>query len=164
MNKEKTIYNYLVEVAFEQVIVENNGLPNVDKKIDINTEIFSFSDEKKSVAKMNAQKFFDKTLRYGLERSGGSIVKSVITPNSIKNIGIIDFNLYQEEQRLMQEEVVAAAEKAEAVALEEAEEDKLLAEARAKQEETNVLAFPQSETVSGAVPTNVPATAEPASV
>lgn len=112
-------YTYLVEVIFEYVDVSNPNTPEMERILKVGVEIFFFAEEKKSEAKQNAQKFYDKTLRYGLERKGGSVVKSLIAPNCIKNIAIVDFEMYKAEQDTIQQ-AMAEAMAQEAKAAEEA--------------------------------------------
>lgn len=90
-------YKYLVEVVYEEVIVEDNGTPDMRQSTKLSTQVFTFAGQNKSVAKQDADRFFDKTLRYGLTRKGGSIIKSLVPAHCIKNIGMVDFNLYTEE-------------------------------------------------------------------
>lgn len=117
--EEKT-YTYLVEVMYENVIVENQGEPEMTKRIEIDTQVYTFNHANKSVAKQNASRFYDQVFRYGLKRQGGSIIKSVVPPAAIKLIGMVDLELWLEEQELMKSEPVSSFVPSDVVAVTEA--------------------------------------------
>lgn len=101
-------YTYLVEVVYDNVVVENNGEADMHKFIELDTQVFSFTDTNKSVARQNAAKFYDEVVRYGIKRSGGSIIKSVVPPSAIKMVGLVDLEKWQEEQEAFKSKAVAS--------------------------------------------------------
>lgn len=102
---------YLVEVTFEAVAVEENV-----QTLKLQTEVATFKDFKKSEAKRRAQDFYDRVIRYGLSKSGGSVVKAQVPPNCIKNIALVDYDKYQEDAAVMMEQAQAMAQESEASA------------------------------------------------
>lgn len=94
MEKENT---YIVEVSFETVVVKDQDTDEERQVLELHTEVATFKDFNKSEAKQRAQNFFDKTVRYGLTKSGGSVIKALVPANSIKNIALVDYTKYLEE-------------------------------------------------------------------
>lgn len=90
---------YIVEISFEAVVVRDRGTENERQELELRTEVASFKDFNKSEAKKRAQDFFDRTIRYGLTKTGKSVVKAVVPPNAIKNIALVDMALFEEEMQ-----------------------------------------------------------------
>jgi hypothetical protein len=87
---------YILEVVYEQVVETGDG-----RHLELAVDSFTFKNASKDIAKRDVDREFDRILRYGLKKSGGSIIKLIIPPSSIKNIGIVDYNKWVEEQQLM---------------------------------------------------------------
>jgi hypothetical protein len=66
---------------------------------------FSFTDTDKSKARAKAQKYAKEILRDGLELTGGALISSVITTRSLIQVGVVDKEKYDEEQRQYMEEI-----------------------------------------------------------
>jgi hypothetical protein len=98
MNEKK--YTFLVEVIYAQVVTVQNEDKTYTRKSEIEAQVFSFSDDKQDIAKRDAQRYMDKVIRYGLDLHGGSILKTVILPSSIYQVGLVDYNKYEQEQKL----------------------------------------------------------------
>lgn len=94
---------YLVEVTFEAVIVADRGQGTERQYLELRTEVATFKDFNKSEAKKRAQDFFDRTLRYGLSKTGESVIKAIVPPNAIKNIALVDYEKFQEEMERIRE-------------------------------------------------------------
>lgn len=103
-------YTYLVEVIYDEVIVIGNGTPEARREVNIQSQVFSFTDDNQQAARQAAEKEMDRIIRYGLKLHGGSVIKTVILPGSVRQVGLVDYNLYLEEQRLIQAETPAPPE------------------------------------------------------
>lgn len=68
----------------------------------------SFQDEKKHIAKFEANKYMDKTIRHGLSMHGGSILEFIVHPSAILTVSIQDMQLATEEEELGKEETTEA--------------------------------------------------------
>lgn len=100
MDRKK--FTFIVEVIFEQVFNKEDGEGNPTRGMELTTQSSSFSDDNREKAYNGAVKEMDSILRYGLKMKGGSILKSVITPSSIKQVGIIDLDQWEAENKAMQ--------------------------------------------------------------
>lgn len=100
-------YTFLVEVIYDQVYVENNGTPEIRHASRIASQVWSFENEDRDAALSAANAAMEKVLIEGLSVAGGSILKSIITPTCIRQVGLVDYNLYQEEQRPAKDESLA---------------------------------------------------------
>jgi hypothetical protein len=102
MSEENSL-RYIVEVVYERVVTDGNGTADFHQYCELDTHVMQFSDANKSKARNAADKYFDQCLRRGLTLSGGGVIKSVIPPHNIKNIGLVDYEKYVEEQKALQE-------------------------------------------------------------
>lgn len=94
---------YLLEVIYNKVEVENNGTEGMRQYVRVATHVMRFEDPNKSVALQNANREMDRVLRYGLKMSGGAVIKSVITPAAILQVGIVDHEKWSEEMAMDQD-------------------------------------------------------------
>lgn len=85
---------YLVEIIFNQVYTKTDEDDMKSYDTRITTQIYSFEGPN---SKHDARNFMDKVIRYGLELKGGSVLKSVIHPSCIMQVGLVDEAKYQEE-------------------------------------------------------------------
>ena len=76
---------YLVEVIYQQPYNKENEL---DVKVAVAT--YAFEGGNKGDVKRDAERYFDQVIRYGLKINGGSVLKSVILPSAILQVGLID--------------------------------------------------------------------------
>lgn len=93
-------YKYLVEIIYAAVSVKPDANGNDVRVPEVSATHFEFSDDNKERARYEAQKFMDRTMRHGLDLHGGSVIKSVIMPHAIYQVGLIDYNKYEEETKL----------------------------------------------------------------
>lgn len=91
------MYRFLVEVIYREPFMENSGTEEARWSERMASTTFQFSDEKESIARHEATKHMDTILRYGLKLAGGAVVKSVITPANICQVGVVDYQLYRKE-------------------------------------------------------------------
>lgn len=105
--KEK-MYEYLVEVIYQQTYIKNLDTPEARKEIGVTSQVFSFTNPKKEVAKYNARKEMESYIRHGMKLSGGSVIESWIHPSALLQVGLIDMELHQKEQELASEEITGA--------------------------------------------------------
>lgn len=120
---DSTVKNIIIlEAIFRIARLNTEGeRPVQEMVIDTYTEQFEGDDYAFTVRK--AEKKLKKILKDGLELHSKAILKSIIAPSSILQIGIIDFNKYQEEAKKMEEVVEnmenGFAEKVKAIAAQE---------------------------------------------
>ena len=88
---------FMVEVIFHQPYIKTDEEENKSYDTKITTQVYSFEGTNRSSVMHDARAFMDKTIRHGLELNGGSVIKSIIHPSCILQIGLIDDNLYQKE-------------------------------------------------------------------
>lgn len=88
---------FLVEIIFKRMFVNTNEEGNsfYDTKIETRQELFEGTN--RSAVLHDAKSFMEKILRHGMDFSSGSIIKSVITPAAILQVGIVDDKKYQQE-------------------------------------------------------------------
>ena len=98
------MYKFLVEVVFEQVFIRADEQGTKRRDVEITAQVYEFQDAKQAVALRDAQREFDNILRRGLKLKGGSILKNVIPPSAIKQIALVDYNLYQKEAEIEAQE------------------------------------------------------------
>jgi hypothetical protein len=90
---------FLLEVIFERPTLNEHG-----QFLNLETTLFSFEHPEKDVAYQDAVKELERISREGLELSGGALVKSIIMPNCIKQVGIVDYELYEAENSAIESE------------------------------------------------------------
>lgn len=95
-------YFYLVETVYNKVCNPKEGEGN-KMYLELAGHTMSFENDNKSAAHHEAKTFMDNTRRYGLKLNGGAVILSVIHPSAILQIGLVDGEILQEEQRLVAE-------------------------------------------------------------
>lgn len=85
---------FLVECIFDQVYLDNDEPKQYRSKIS--SQIWSFEDDDPMVALQSATEFFEEIKRDGLTLQGGSVLKSVIPPSHIRQVGLIDLRLEED--------------------------------------------------------------------
>lgn len=100
---DSSVNNVIILEAIFQIARVNNGgdRPVQELVIDVYTEQFDGDDYQLTVRK--AEKKLKKILKEGLELRSKAIIKSVIAPSAILQIGLIDLNKYQEEASKLNE-------------------------------------------------------------
>lgn len=94
MDRKK--FTFLVEVIYEQIYTKTVDDTPV-RLMELAVNNYSFSDDNRDRAYNDAVKEMDRILRYGMHLKGGAILKSTITPASIKQVGIVDLDRYEME-------------------------------------------------------------------
>lgn len=104
-------HKYIVEVIYEKINSENEGTGDFSLYTSLDVHHMYFSGQNKSQVKQDAQKYFDRCVRYGVYREGPGIVKSIIPPSAIKAISLLDHEeLPQAEEPLSVPDVVEVTE------------------------------------------------------
>lgn len=92
------MYKYIVEAIYQRPIQTKNeaGEPRWNMLTDLYRR--EFQHENQSTARHAAQKDMDEIIRYGLKVSGGAVIKSIILPSCVLQIGLVDDQVLQKEQ------------------------------------------------------------------
>ncbi len=97
---------FIVETIFERVYTdESSGEPVLASRLE--RHVTSFTDPRKEVARADAKREMDRVIRYGIKMDGAS-VRCIIHPSSIRQVGIVDIEKYQEESKAIQAAADAA--------------------------------------------------------
>jgi len=93
IKEEEKNYIFLVEVLFEKLTTVNNGTEDIRHEPQITLETWQFSGPDEEIVRSDAKAFMANILVEGLSAQGGPVVKSIIPPSCIKQIGLIDYQI-----------------------------------------------------------------------
>jgi DNA-directed RNA polymerase len=102
---------YIIEALYEKVVVgENPTTGEPERRLEIDSVTFEFQHDDDATARRSAEEELEKIMREGLMLNGQSIIKSVIMPSAIKQVGLVDYNAYVKETEEMGDEPVQLVE------------------------------------------------------
>jgi DNA-directed RNA polymerase len=105
---------YIIEALYEKVVVgENPTTGEPERRLEIDSVTFEFQHDDDATARRSAEEELEKIMREGLMLNGQSIIKSVIMPSAIKQVGLVDYNAYVKETEEMGDEPVQLVEERE---------------------------------------------------